>query len=220
MGIGGLLRETRARGDTGDAGRPPRLAGIVLAAGQSARMGAANKLLADLRGQPLVRHVVESLLNGGLDPVMVVTGHDAERVRSSLADLPVRFVHNAAHSDGMSTSVAAGIESLPPATDGALIALGDMAEIDARHVTTLVDAFVEGEGRSICAPVSGHRRGNPVVWPARYYPELMMLEGDVGARHLLRVHDEAVREVPFDDDAVVHDVDTPEDLARLRARRS
>lgn len=191
---------------------PSRVAGVVLAAGRSSRMGTTNKLLADIQGLPMVRRVAETALLAGLDPVVVVLGHDAGQVRSALEGLPVRLVENPAHAQGLSTSVGVGIGAVADGVDGAMILLGDMPWVSVADVRALMGAFSPAEGRSICIPVAGGRRGNPVLWSARHFVSLRALQGDVGARRLLAEHPHGVCEVIVPDDGVLRDIDTPEAL--------
>ena len=192
------------------------MAGVVLAAGRSSRMGEANKLLAPVDGAPMVRRVVETVLQASLDPVVVVLGHDAEDVRETLAGLPVHFTVNAEYARGISSSVGAGIRAVTGRADGAMVVLGDMPWISDSDLEALVAAFGPDEGRGICAPVVERKRGNPVLWSARYFPELQTLEGDVGARHLLAEHHDDVFEVNVSGDGVLKDIDTPEALDASR----
>lgn len=194
------------------------IAAIVLAAGRSTRMGAANKLLAEIGGSPLVRVAVEAALASRARPVLVVVGHQAEEMRAALAGLDVMFVPNPDYAAGLSTSLEAGIAAVPQTADGALVLLGDMPRLEARHVDRLIAAFAAEGGQAIVVPVHQGRRGNPVLWPRAYFGALMQLEGDAGARRLLAEHPVDVREVELGTDAIFIDVDTPEALAQLRSR--
>ena len=192
------------------------IAAIVLAAGRSTRMGAANKLLAEVGGTAMVRRVVEAALASRARPVLVVTGHQASEVRAALAGLDVAFVANPEYATGLSSSLKAGIAAVPAATDGALILLGDMPRIESGQIDRLIEAFVEAEGDAIVVPTHQGRRGNPVLWPSAHFAEMLQLEGDAGAKRLMATHANDVREVDLDTDAIFIDVDTPEALARLR----
>jgi len=228
MGAGGLLKEITSRpmprtGDprTGDVAAPqaprrPRIAAIVLAAGRSTRMGPANKLLQDIDGRPMVARVVDAALASTARPVVVVTGHQAEAVQAALAGRDVTFVHNPDYATGLASSLRHGLSALPADCDGALVALGDMPRLTAGHLEQLISAFSPVEGRAIIVPTWGGKRGNPVLWAARFFPEMKAVAGDVGARHLIGEHADLVREVESPDDAVLLDVDTPDILARLR----
>lgn len=191
------------------------IAGIVLAAGLSTRMG-RNKLLIEIDGQAMVSRATDAALAAGLDPVVVVTGHDAGNVRAALAGRPVVCVHNPDFVAGMLVSIKAGIAALPDEVDGAVVCLGDMPDVTAAHITRLLAAF-DGE-RRICVPVCNGRRGHPVVFGRAYFPEILSTAADIGARGVVRAHDEAVRQVGIDDDAILTDLDTPESLAAHRGR--
>ena len=193
--------------------RAVNIAAIVLAAGRSTRMGAANKLLANVGGKPMVRHAVEAALGSQARPVLVVTGHQADDVRAALAGL-VAFVANPDFARGLSTSLKAGIRALPKGVDGALVLLGDMPRIEAAHLDAMVVAFAS-DGTAIVVPVHQGQRGNPVLWPADLFAEMLALAGDVGARSLMAKHADRVREIDLGTDAIFMDVDTPDALARL-----
>lgn len=221
MGVGGLLMEiaTRPQPRAEKPATPdsPQVAGVVLAAGRSTRMGGPNKLLEKVDGKAVVRHAVEALIDAELSPILVVTGHMSDDVERTLTGLPVSFVYNSAFAEGLSTSLRVGIAAIPDSADGAVVALGDMPRLTSALVRSLVTAFDPTAGRLVVLPVVDGKRGNPVLWARRFFPDLMAIEGDVGARHLLGVHAEAVVEVAAGDGALI-DVDTPEALADVRKR--
>lgn len=224
MGVGGLLKEIASRpqpraGKVDETGnrRAARIACIVLAGGRSSRMG-SNKLVEQVSGKPIVRHVVEAALGSVARPVIVVTGHRADAVKEALQGLDVSFVQNADYAEGISTSVRSGIGALAADVDGAVVALGDMPELTSSHIDRLIAAFSPKDGRSIVVPVRDGRRGNPVLWGAQYFAEMRGLAGDVGAKHLIARHADAIVEVDLESDAILIDIDTPEALAALRQR--
>ena len=216
MGVGGLLEDIpvrpapRVEAVVADG----QIAGVVLAAGRASRMG-SNKLIAELDGEPIVRRTVRAVLASRARPVVVVTGHEADAVQRALAGLDVRFVHNPAFADGMSTSLRAGVAAAGP-VDAALICLGDMPRLTADHFDALIDAFRAGDPDEILVPTHDRKRGNPVLWPRRYFAEIATLTGDVGARALLERHADHVRLIATADSAILVDVDTPAALAELR----
>lgn len=224
MGVGGLLKEMPGRpsprvGRRSRALRsraaPWRIAALVLAAGQSRRMGPVNKLLAEVEGRPMVRRVVEAVQASRASPVIVVTGHEAERVRAVLDGCDVIFVHNSDFAEGISTSLRAGLQSVPASADGVLICLGDMPRVSVTAIDRLIDAFDPQAGAGICVPVHDGKRGNPVLWARRYLAEMREIEGDVGAKHLIGQHTDDVREVEIDSDSVLIDIDSPDALAAI-----
>jgi molybdenum cofactor cytidylyltransferase len=221
LGVGGLLMEIvtrpqpRAEPDVPEKGR--RVAALVLAAGQSRRMGGPNKLLEKIGPDILVRRVAEQALASHAAPVIVVTGHQRERVEEALSGLDVRIVHNPDFAEGLSTSLKAGSAALPDEADGAIVCLADMPQIDAALIDRMIAAFDPEHGGLIVVPTLEGKRGNPVLWARRFFPELSALQGDVGARHLIGTYADAVVELPVENRAVFFDVDTPEALALARA---
>jgi molybdenum cofactor cytidylyltransferase len=223
MGVGGLLMEivTRPQPRAEEPPKAPKkqqhVAAVVLAAGRSTRMGAVNKLIAEIGGKPLVRIAAEQALASRASPVIVVTGHERDKVEAALADLPVRVVHNPDYADGLGTSLKTGIAAVPADADGAIICLGDMPQVDARLIDKLLAAFDPEKGALVVVPSIEGRRGNPVVWSRRFFPDLMAVQGDIGARHIIASYVEAVVEVPVAGDAALTDVDTPESLSAVKA---
>src|SRR5438552_6375259 len=219
MGVGGLLMEIvtrpqpRAKPEDEDS---RNVTAIILAAGRSTRMGGPNKLLAELDGKKLVRIATEQALASKASDVVVVTGHQAELVEQALEGLKVRFVRNPDFAGGLASSVKAGIAAVPENADGAVICLGDMPLIDAHLIDRLIETFAPDRGNLIAVPVADGRRGNPVLWSRRFFKELMTLDGDIGARHLIAKHAEAVAEVPVEGDGAFLDIDTPQALEAAR----
>lgn len=221
MGVGGLLKEIPERpqprlGQSAPA-QAPRVSALVLAGGQSRRMGAINKLLATVDGVPMVLATVRRIIAAGVDEVVVVTGHESQRVKDALAGESVRVVHNPHYDQGLSTSMVAGIAALGDDVDAALVCLGDMPRVTPRHVQRLLAAFDPIEGRTICVPTFNGKRGNPVLWDRRYFQDMCAVRGDVGARHLIGEYEDAVCEVAMDDAGVLFDIDSPQTLALLDA---
>ena len=216
MGVGGLLVDTPSRPLPRKAAveaKDPRageVAAIVLAAGQSSRMGPSNKLLMPIEGKPLVRRTVEALGAAKVSQVVVVTGHQADEVRKALAGLDVTVVHNPRYAEGLSTSLKVGIDALAPNTAAAVIGLGDMPAVKAAHVDRLIAAFDPEDDRTIGVPVHNGKRGNPVLWARRFFEDMHGISGDVGAKALIGANESLVYEVEFGDTAVLTDLDTPE----------
>jgi molybdenum cofactor cytidylyltransferase len=219
MGVGGLLMEivTRPQPRAIEVKPGRRQAAIVLAAGRSTRMGGPNKLVAEISGRPLVRIAAEAALASRARPVIVVTGHQRERVEAALSGLDVLLVHNPDYAGGLSTSLKAGVAVVPREADGAIVCLGDMPQVDARLIDRLLGAFDPEKGALVVVPTIDGKRGNPVVWSRRFFPELAAIDGDVGARHLIASYPEAVTEVAVTGQAAFVDVDTPDALMAAKA---
>jgi len=160
---------------------------------------------------------VDNLLSSAARPVIVVTGHRAEEVRTALAGRPVQVVHAPDYADGLSASLRAGIAAVPATAPAALVCLGDMPLVTGRMIEQLIEAYDPDEGRSIVVPTCRGKIGNPVLWDRRFFPDIAGLVGDVGARALLERHGEYMAQVELDDDAVLRDFDTVESLATLPA---
>ncbi len=230
MGVGGLLADIpnrplprtetgRARATNGP--QAPRVAAVILAAGRSTRMGPQNKLLLPFQGKPLVLHTVDAALASQVDSVIVVLGHEADRVRAALGDRtggdrPVELVPNPLFTDGLSASLRAGVAVLPDRVDAALVCLGDMPNVTAETLDRLIAAYAPAEGRAICVPTVDGKRGNPVLWDRRFFADMGNLAGDVGAKHLIGLNNDVVAEVAMAGSGTLTDIDTPADLADAR----
>lgn len=196
--------------------RAPKVAGLLLAAGQSRRMGAANKLTEALAGATMLERSLANLKASRANPLQAVSGHDYEAIETLLDAAGVKYVHNPAFAEGLSTSLKRGLAALPTNIDGVVVCLGDMPKVSTDSIDCLIAAFKPSEGRAICVPSYRGKRGNPMLFASRFIPELQNLRGDMGARGLLSLYPDFVCEVPVDDPGILADADTPEDLARLR----
>ena len=190
--------------------RDPDVAGILLAAGTSTRFGDENKLLARQDGNPIVELAARTLVDAGLDPIVVVVGYEADRVAEAVSGLPVRTVHNPAFESGQASSVRTGIRALDDDIDAAVVALGDMPFIDPKTVEALRSAYRGGVGDALAAAHDGVR-GNPVLFDRRFFDSLTAVEGDIGGREIL-LNGDASALVAVDDPGVRRDVDEPGDI--------
>jgi probable selenium-dependent hydroxylase accessory protein YqeC len=199
--------------------RRSRVGGVVLAAGLSQRFG-ANKLLAWFMGKPLVHWTVESALRSRLSPVVVVLGHEPERVRAALsnlaADSRLVFVHNDQYARGQSSSVITGLAAIETAVDAAMFLPADQPLLDCTIIDRLIAAF-EQDGRDICHPIVAGRRRGPAIFGARHFAALRRLQGDIGGRSIIDANPDAVAAVSFSDETPFRDIDCPGDLAALLA---
>lgn len=222
MGVGGLLKDTptrplpRAKATAPAVAPAFTIAAILLAAGRSSRMGARHKLLIPGQdGTPMVARIADTLLATPLRPIIAVLGHRAPEVDAALGPRPITRIEAPDYRSGLSASLRAGIAALPPDTQAALVVLGDMPLVTPATIARLLAAYDPEEGRLIVAPTHDGQLGNPVLWDRRFFPDILALQGDRGARSLLDRHAEHLATVPMDDDAVLRDIDTPEQLATL-----
>jgi molybdenum cofactor cytidylyltransferase len=225
MGAGGLLTEISIRPlPRAEACAPaqvqaparPRIAAIILAAGQSRRMGPSNKLLADVGGKPMVAQVAGAAQASQARPILAVVGHQADDVRAALTGHEIMVIDNPDYAEGISSSLKQGLRALPRGVDGAIICLGDMPRVSAAQIDKLIAAFNPAEGRAICVPTFNGKRGNPVLFSRRFFEEMESVSGDVGARYLIGEAPDLVCEVEMDDRGILLDIDTPEALAGIK----
>jgi len=199
---------------------------ILLAAGQSRRMG-AQKLLLPFGGGTVVGHIAGEILRTPVARILVVVGTDGARVAAALenecvsSEVPrssLTFVTNPNPAGDMLSSVRCGLRALPADSEAVLVALGDHPSITAGLVARIVQASRDS-GRGIVVPVYGGKRGHPLLFCARYFQEVLARYDDLGLRGLLRAHPEDVFELPADSASVLSDMDYPQDYQRELDRR-
>ena len=190
------------------------IAGVVLAAGSSMRMG-RNKLLLALIGEPMVRRTVRASLDAGLDPVVVVLGHEAERVREAIWGLGCRTVVNPDHAKGVRLSVQVGIGEVSEAR-AAVVILADMPFVTAAMVRSLVDSYREGTSPLVSSQY-GDVNAPPTLYDRSLFPEMLAMTGEGCGKQVVRrhLHEAAFVTWPA---AALADVDLPEDYERIRAQ--
>lgn len=195
------------------------IGGVILAAGQSRRMGAQNKLLAEIDGVPIIRRTAQAMLDGGLNDLVIVTGHEHRLVAAALDDLPVTCIYNDDYQSGQASSVACGVRHHQNGSHAAvLIALGDMPLVRPELIAALLrdhSSLPDATDR-ITLPVFDGRRGNPVIWGRGFFDELVALTGDAGGRIIFAENKNAVNSLGWPDDSIHLDIDTPEALAPLK----
>ncbi|MCK4510997.1 nucleotidyltransferase family protein, partial [bacterium] len=193
------------------------ISAVVLAAGESRRMGKKKEAL-PIKGTPMIRLVVDELLaSSKIDEVIVVLGAHADEVGlalSGIIDERLELVGNMRFSEGMGTSLAQGVSACSWGTDGILVALGDAPFFRAEDVNRLIDSHAHGA--AIVVPVNAGRRGHPVLLDGSYRDELEDLSGDAGARHIIEHNADRTVEVAIDDDGFLVDVDEADDYEAVK----
>lgn len=174
-------------------------------------MGRLKQLMPLGKGTILER-AIDNLLASTVDEVIVVVGYRAEEVVAAISSKPVKIMVNPNYEEGMSTSIVAGLVLVDPKADGVMLALGDQPYVSSQTINQLVDKFYQ-HGKGIVVPTYQGRRGHPVILAIKYKAELLGLEGDVGAREVVKNHPQDVLEVEVEDRGVIIDIDREADLS-------
>ncbi|MBC8220489.1 MAG: nucleotidyltransferase family protein [Proteobacteria bacterium] len=189
------------------------ISSIILAAGESRRMGTQNKLLLQIGSEVLIRKFVESVCASAADAVLVVLGHEAEKIKAVLQDQTVRFVNNTCFEEGMTTSIQSGVKAASTESTGLMICLADLPFAETSDFNRLIQAFTDfrrTESSLIIVPVFQGQRGNPVLFSAEFRDKILTHKGE-GCREIVRQYPQSVREVSMENDNLLRDIDTPED---------
>lgn len=184
---------------------------IVLAAGQASRFG-STKQLAIFDDKPLVTHAIRTAERVCGPQSLLVTGNDWENVAAACEPLTGFMIYNPRYRDGMATSLAQGIRSISGLADGVLLMLADQPLISDEHLQDLTKAW-HASPESICVSRYANTQGPPVIFPARFFAELLQLQGDRGAKAVIDANAERVISIPFENAAL--DIDTPDDLQQI-----
>lgn len=190
------------------------ISAIVLAAGQSRRMGQPKQLL-EWQGSTLLQHVLRNVIRSIADETILVLGYEAERIGKTLSGLPVRIVVNPDYPSGMASSLQRGLLAMEPISEAFMFVLADQPGVGPDIINAVIRTFRQtGLKRRIVRPVYRGRPGHPILMSADYRQDLLQLKGDVGARQILSDHPEDITEIEVDRDAVLVDMDTPEDYRK------
>jgi molybdenum cofactor cytidylyltransferase len=191
---------------------------ILLAAGESRRMGALNKLGLPVAGVPLLRHTARTLLSSELDEIVVVVGHEQQTARLLLGDLPLRLVDNARYPEGQMTSVYCGLQALDAPCNGVMVCLSDQPLLTVKDINRLVQVFLRQCPTSVLVPTWQGRRGNPIVLAWEHRDAILGGAHHLGCKRLIENNPDLVTPLEMDNDHVVFDLDTPADYQRLLQR--
>jgi molybdenum cofactor cytidylyltransferase len=185
------------------------LSAILLAAGESRRMGKLKQLMPLGKGT-IIEQAIDNLIASALDEVIVVLGHKAEEIKEAISTRSVKIAFNPSYQEGMSTSIIAGLKLVDPRAEAVMLALGDLPLVDSQTINHLIDEFHKSD-KGIILPTYKDKRGHPVILAIKYQPELLELKGDIGAREIIKRHPQDVLEVAVDSAGVISDIDTEDD---------
>ena len=194
--------------------KSPEVWAVVLAAGESKRMG-EPKLLLPLAGRTMIEAVVEQALASRANRTAVVLGAERERIETQIRRFPVEIVFNPDYKSGMLSSVIRGMAALPGSAQAALILLADQPFITCGIIDAVISAYEENK-KGIVLPVHEGRRGHPLLLGMRYREEIGRLSPEIGLKELLRKHPGDIFEVPVRDGAVLRDIDDRDDYFRAK----
>lgn len=195
-----------------------KIAAIILAAGESRRMG-KQKLLLPYAGKPVIEHIVDEVTASKVAQTIVVTGHDTAAIHSILREKPVVLVENARYKEGMLSSVRCGLNAVPRRFRAFMVVLGDQPGIRAEIVDFLIDGFQKSD-RGIVVPLYNDDTGHPIIISMKYRDEVLTKFDDSGLRGLIYGRPDEVLRLPVPFESVLRDMDTPEDYARELAALS
>jgi Uncharacterized MobA-related protein len=191
------------------------ISSVILAAGESRRMGKQNKLLLRVGGEAMLVKLVKVVCASDASQILIVIGHEAEQIRQELYDLPINFVYNPNFSKGMTTSIKSGIKEVSQNSDGFLICLADMPYINTSEINKLIHTFVQNrikEKKLIVVPVFKGQRGNPVLFSSEFRNDILDHKKESGCKGVIMNNSESVMEIQMDNDNMLLDVDTLEDF--------
>ena len=227
MGAGGLLMEIASRPlpralSKSVNKREKRIMGVILAAGNSTRMGKDNKLLRNVGEASLIRNTAIEMLKSDLDSCSIVLGYQSDKVAEVIKDLNINLILNPLWQKGQASSLKAALNTLDDTYSDLLIMLGDMPGVKTRHINKVIEEHLLTNNRKskITIPSFNGRKGNPVIWGRSFFPDLSNIEGDLGGRALFSQHPAAINLLDVDDSAFVTDADTPEDFEKFLSNRN
>jgi molybdenum cofactor cytidylyltransferase len=189
------------------------ISAILLAAGESNRMGQPKQLM-PFDQITIVERTIDNLLNSAVSETILVLGYKDEEIRKTIAGKPIKIAINPDYQQGMSTSIIAGLKQVDKKARAVIIALGDQPFVNSQTITSLVEAFI-ANNRGILIPVYQGRRGNPIIFAIKYKSELLNLKGDVGGREIIKRHPDDVLEVAVNCEGVLLDIDTMENYTPI-----
>ena len=185
-----------------------KIAALILAAGESSRMGHKNKLMMRFLGKPMLIHVVDAAQSSNLSHVGVVVGQQSENIKKLISNQDVQYIENEQWKTGIASSIVAGIGQMHQ-VDGYLILLGDMPFISSELINLIID---HGSSENIVIPEKKGRQGNPVFFGSKFLDELMVLSGDFGAKKVIHENPSSVVKIEIESDAIFQDYDTQDSL--------
>jgi molybdenum cofactor cytidylyltransferase len=187
----------------------PMISAIILAAGESKRMGEPKQLM-PFGQSTILEKAIDNLLSSAVNEIIVVLGYKAEEVLKTIATKPVKIAINPDYKQGMSTSIIAGLSLIARQAQAVMLALGDQPLVDSQTINQLIEEFYNHD-KGIVVPTYHGKRGHPVIFAIKYKQKLLGLTGDIGGREVIKDHPDDILEVAVDSESVISDIDTIND---------
>lgn len=186
------------------------ISAILLAAGESKRMGELKQLMPFGQNTTIVEQAIDNLLSAAVSEVIVVVGYRAEEVIKSIVGKPVKIAINPNYRQGMSTSIIAGLNLVDSRAQAVMLTLGDQPLINSQTINRLIEEF-HNHDRGIAIPTYQGRRGHPIIFAIKYKEKLLELKGDIGGRQIVKDHPDDILEVAVNAGGIITDIDTISD---------
>ena len=191
---------------------------ILLAAGQSLRMKGENKLIKEIDGIPLIKYAVKNILASAVDEIIIVLGYQEYLIKNIVGvNKKIKFVYNKDFKEGISTSIKIGLNHISKKSEAFFISLGDMPNINQNIYNKLIKARLKynkklkpQHKKEIIIPTSGGKNGNPILFSKFMKQKIMLVKNDLGANEIIKLNKEKILNVPFDNDGIFLDFDTPD----------
>ena len=212
MGVGGLLKTLNLRDKSEKKNKNYNITNLILAAGQSKRMKEINKLLVKINNETLIEKIVKSSLESSANNTVVVLGHESNLLLKYLSNKNLTTTINKDYLKGQSSSLQAGLSALPEDCDAAIIILADMPDINFKLINQLIDNYNPDENKSIIIPTYNNKKGNPILLSREFFPDMLSIKGDKGAKDIIKKNKKYIKEIPQNNASVLKDIDTKEDL--------
>ena len=218
MGIGGLLKTRKSQKNKNATNITYKICNIILAAGKSKRMNKKNKLLSKIKNSNLISKVVSASTNSNSAETIVVVGHQRELLEDNLKRFNVKLIFNKQYNQGMSSSIKMGISSLPEDCDAVIIMLGDMPDISTKLLNSMIDSFNPELKKYIIVPTYKNKLGNPALISRMFFPDILKLKGDYGAKSIIKQNMNIVSKLPQRTAATLLDIDNHSELKTYLAK--
>ena len=214
MGVGGLLKTINKRNKINTKEKKYKITNIILAAGQSKRMLKDNKLLIKINKKTMIERIINTSLNSNANSTVVVLGHQSDTIQEYIRNKEVVTIINKDYKNGLSSSLQCGISALPDDCDAAIIILADMPNIQSNMINSMIKNYDPSNNKCIIVPTFKTKKGNPILLDRKYFPDILKVKGDKGAKDIILNNKESIYELPQKNSSVLNDIDTKEDLSK------